>query len=167
MRGFEKVHKWWIKPSHCISFWDPSLPIRFKSAWTTTIQIKTKKIWSPSTFYLIFFSYFCQHICLASLWLILDTGWRANAQFPLDPMSSVLLLIHGLISLILLSLLPWITFSAPFSIFLAFLLENLCWPIPNLSMNVVPLLLVMTSYTYINHNTFHINIIQDMLYIFL
>lgn len=172
MRGFEKVHsKWLIKSSHCISFWDPSSqPIkRFKATWTTAAtKIKTKNFCDPKfsfnflpNFSLLFLPK------LMSSFSEIHTWHRMEGQCPVSFRSYVPCAFTWLSFLWSCSHFYLFCFFLCLcdSVLMVFMLEKLCSPFPKLSLNVVPLLLVMTSFSYINHTTFHTNVIQDILYI--
>ena len=71
-------------------------------------------------------------------------------QIPMSPVLS-----NGFTLLILWSPLPWMNFSASFSLCdsvqMAYLPGDLCWPFPQLSLSVVPLLVILASCPYSNH----------------
>lgn len=107
---------------------------------------------SSSIFYPLFLSFLPKLMSSFSVSYTWHTeGLGPSAlQIPMSPVLS-----HGFTLLILWSPLPWMNFSASFSLCdsvqMAYLSGDLCWPFPQLSLSVVPLLVILASCPYSNH----------------
>lgn len=109
--------------------------------------------WDPKFFnFLLSFSLFCPNLCLASLCLIRDT---LKGQVP-EPFKSLCPLSFHMASLCWsygCLYLEWtfLLLSLCDSVQMAYLPGDLCRPLPQLSLSVVPLLVILASCPYSNH----------------